>query len=186
MIFVRGDSPRPDSPRWYEVTVESFELFAPLGNGEKRPNRNGWLRSQPTRERPRRPEATRGNGTQRDLALDTVVRHNAARRSRRTTEWGGKPARRPVGATSSERSRRARAVIGPAIRRGLRRGRRAPNRRIIGHRATRGPSSCPLSQRTFERSASRDRSGIAAHRLESPSRWSASSHVDARVGQSTR
>jgi hypothetical protein len=42
------------------------------------------------------------------------------------------------------------------------------------NRATRSPTSRPSSQRTFERSASRDRFGIAAHRLESPSRWSAS------------
>jgi len=44
------------------------------------------VRSQPTRRRPRRPEAARDNGTQRDLALVAAIRQKAGRRSRRTTE----------------------------------------------------------------------------------------------------
>jgi hypothetical protein len=61
--------------------VEHASSSSPSGHSKKHPHRYGWLGSQPIRENPRRPEATRGNGTQRDSRSPAARPHRQPHRS---------------------------------------------------------------------------------------------------------
>ena len=164
---------------------------SPIGHSKKRPHRNGWSESQPIGERPRRFEATQGNGTQRD-SCSTAVRPHRASRTRSAPPRDREPAQK--GPTRDFLDTRGRSLghwpstrSGPSPARSWLMSRTSRTRSASAERARTSPAlsrstrerharlSAPLDRRSSEpaageRSVLRPITHGGAHRLASEQR----------------